>query len=103
MCIRDSTYSEKLVLRLLYAGEIVLALGLITGMASQYFNHGQLLILDHKTIFSILVFLVIGLLLVVNHHSGARGKTVTKLVLLAYLLLPLGYPGVKLVTNIILT
>ena len=74
----------------------------ITGMASQYFSHGQLLILDHKTIFSISVFLVIGFLLMLNHHSGARGKIVTKLVLLAYLLLTLGYPGVKLVTNIIL-
>ena len=45
------TSSEKLVLQLLFAGEFVLASGLLTGMASQYLNVGKLLIFDHKTIF----------------------------------------------------
>ena len=84
------------------AGEFVLVAGLITGMASQYLNTEKLLIFDHKTIFAITVFLVIGILLILNHHSGTRGKTSTHLVLLAYILLTLGYPGVKLVTDVIL-
>ena len=96
------TSSEKLVFRLLYAGEVILAAGLITGMASQYLNTGNLLIFDHKTIFAITVFLVIGILLILNHHLGTRGRTSTHLVLLAYLLLTLGYLGVKLVTEVIL-
>ena len=96
------TSSEKLVLQLLYTGELVLIAGLITGMASQYLNTDKLLIFDHKTIFAITVFLVIGILLILNHHSGTRGKTSTHLVLLAYILLTLGYPGVKLVTDVIL-
>ena len=96
------TSSEKLVLQLLYTGEFVLVAGLITGMASQYLNTDKLLIFDHKTIFAITVFLVIGILLILNHQSGTRGKTSTHLVLLAYILLTLGYPGVKLVTDVIL-
>ena len=96
------TSSEKLVLQLLYTGEFVLVAGLITGMASQYLNTDKLLIFDHKTIFAITVFLVIGILLILNHYSGTRGRTSTHLVLLAYVLLTLGYPGVKLVTGVIL-
>lgn len=94
--------SEKLVLQLLFAGELVLAVGLVTGMASLYFATGKILIIDHKSIFTFIVFVIIGLLLFAHYRSGTRGKTATHMVLLAYLLLTLGYPGVKFVTDIIL-
>ena len=94
--------SEKLVLQLLFSGEFVLAAGLITGMASLYSTTGHLLIFDHKTTFTVAVFFVIGILLLAHYRSGTRGKTATHMVLLAYLLLTLGYPGVKFVTDIIL-
>ena len=96
------TSSEKLVLQLLMAGEIVLAAGLVTGMASLYFTTGKIIIVDHKTTFTFMVFVVVGILLISNYRSGARGKSVTQMVLFSYLLLTLGYPGVKLVTDIIL-
>ena len=96
------TSSEKLVLRFLLSGELVLAVGLITGMALLYLSDGRILIFDHKSIFAIAVFVIIGCLLFVNHNTGARGKTFTHLVLLSYLLLTLGYLGVKVVTQIIL-
>jgi len=45
---------EALELRLLAAAEVVLGLGIVTGMALQYFASGALLALDHKTLLSLL-------------------------------------------------
>jgi len=95
--------SEGLLVRLLIASEIILALGLITGMATLYVISGQFLNFDHKTILTILVFIVVGLLLFVHFRTGIRGRSATRIVLLAYLLLTLGYPGVKFVTDILLS
>jgi len=94
--------SEGLMVRLLVIGEIVLALGLATGMATQHQETGTLLHLDHKTVLSLAAFAVIAALLAAHYKSGVRGRMVTRFVLLAYLLLSLGYPGVKFVTDIIM-
>jgi ABC-type uncharacterized transport system permease subunit len=94
--------SESLMVRLLVIGEIVLALGLATGMATQYQETGTLLHFDHKTVLSVATFAVIATLLAAHFKSGVRGRIVTRFVLLAYLLLSLGYPGVKFVTDILI-
>jgi len=93
---------EALELRLLAAAEVVLGLGIITGMALQYFLSGKLLTLDHKTLLSLLAFAVIGLLLGLHYASGLRGRRASRLVLFAYLLLTLAYPGVKFVTDVLI-
>ncbi|MCH7935694.1 MAG: cytochrome c biogenesis protein CcsA [Proteobacteria bacterium] len=93
---------EWLLVRLLVLGEIVLALGLATGMALQHGETGMLLVLDHKTILTITTFVVIGGLLIAHFKTGLRGRKAARIVLLAYLLLTLGYPGVKFVTDVIL-
>ena len=93
---------EILLVRLLIAGETVLALGLATGMAVQYGETGRLLVFDHKTILTIMAFAVIGGLLIAHFRSGMRGRKAARLVLLAYLLLTLGYPGVKFVTDVLM-
>ncbi len=95
--------SEGLLVRLLILGEGVLALGLMTGMASQYTETGQILVLDHKTILTLTSFVVIGGLLFAHFRSGVRGRKAARYVLLAYLLLTLGYPGVKFVTDVLLS
>jgi len=94
--------SERLSTRLLVASEVVLGLGLMTGMAVEYFAIGRLLRFDHKVLFSLLAFLVIGIILAAHHFAGVRGKAATRLVLSAYLLLTLGYPGVKFVTDVLI-
>jgi ABC-type uncharacterized transport system permease subunit len=94
--------SEALEVHLLAAAEAVLALGLASGMAAEHFLHGALLPLDHKTVFSVAAFLVIGALLIARRVNGLRGRRVAQFVLLAYLLLTLAYPGVKFVTDVIL-
>ncbi|MFC1674166.1 cytochrome c biogenesis protein CcsA, partial [Pseudomonadota bacterium] len=80
----------------------VLGLGLATGMAAEYTASGQLLAFDHKTILSLLTFLVIGVLLFAHFKTGMRGRKVARIVLLAYLMLTLGYLGVKVVTGVFL-
>ena len=93
---------EWLLVRLLVLGEIVLAMGLVSGMALQYGETGTLLVLDHKTILTITTFVVIGGLLIAHFKTGLRGRKAARIVLLAYLLLTLGYPGIKFVTDVIL-
>jgi ABC-type uncharacterized transport system permease subunit len=94
--------SESLELRLIAAAEAVLALGLLSGMAAQYFLSGRLLPFTHKTLFSLAAFVVIGVLLVARYSRGIRGRQAARLALLAYLLLTLAYPGVKFVTDVVL-
>lgn len=93
---------EGLLVRLLVLGEAVLALGLITGMALQWGETGTVLVFDHKTVLTVTAFAVIGGLLYAHFKTGLRGRKAARIVLLAYLLLTLGYPGVKFVTDVIL-
>ncbi|MEG3617356.1 cytochrome c biogenesis protein CcsA [Magnetovibrio sp. PR-2] len=96
------TDCEFITVRLLGWGEAILGLGLATGMATSYHTTGALLSFDHKTVLSILAFGVIGALLYAHHKTGMRGRKAARVVLLAYLLLTLGYLGVKVVTSVLL-
>jgi ABC-type uncharacterized transport system permease subunit len=91
-----------LQVRLLGLSEAVLALGIATGMARQYLSSGRILVFDHKTLLSILAFAVIGALLILHQRTGLRGQRAARLILLAYLLLTLAYPGVKFVTDVLI-
>ncbi|MCB2101606.1 MAG: cytochrome c biogenesis protein CcsA [Rhodobacterales bacterium] len=95
------TDSERLVVRLLGLGEVVLGVGLATGMALEVTETGSLLTFDHKTVLTLLAFAVIGGLLAAHVITGMRGRLAARIVLLAYLLLTLGYPGVKFVTDVL--
>lgn len=94
--------SESLEVQLLAAAEAVLALGLASGMAAEHFLGGRLLPFDHKTLFSLAAFVVIGVLLVARRRWGIRGRRAARLALLAYLLLTLAYPGVKFVQDVLM-
>ncbi len=94
--------SEGLEVRLLILSELVLALGLVSGMATAYFLGGKLLPFDHKTVFSLAAFAVIAGLLTARQVSGIRGRRAAHFALLAYLLLTLAYPGVKFVTDVLI-
>lgn len=94
---------EDLQTRLLVASQVILGAGIVTGMATQYAEDGSLLAFEHKTLFALLAFVVIGLLLVAHRLSGVRGRGAARVVLLGYLLLTLAYPGVKFVTDVLLS
>jgi ABC-type uncharacterized transport system permease subunit len=94
--------SEALELDLLAAAEAVLALGVATGMAAEHFLHHALVPFDHKTVFSLATFVVIGGLLLARRYNGIRGRRVARWALVAYLLLTLAYPGVKFVADVLM-
>jgi ABC-type uncharacterized transport system permease subunit len=94
--------AEVLQIHLLIASAIVLGLGLLTGVATQYLTTGQPILLTHKTLFALLAFLVILVLLALHLRTGLRGRRAARLLLLAYLLLFLAYPGVKFVTDVLI-
>lgn len=94
--------AERLEIRLLSAAEVVLGGGIVTGMALQYLESGRLLAFDHKTVLTLLAFATIGVLLVLRARSGLRGQRAARLVLAAYLLLTLAYPGVKFITDVLI-
>ncbi len=93
--------AELMQVRFLIATEVVLGLGLATGMASQYLETGDLFVFTHKILLSVIAFVVIGVLLVAHFRTGIRGRRAARYVLIAYLMLTLGYPGVKFVTDVL--
>ncbi len=94
---------EQLEMRLLAAAEMVLLFGMVTGMANEYLATGSLLRLDHKTLLVVAAFVVIGLLLIGYQATGVRGRRAARVVLVGYLLVTLGYPGVKFVTDVLMS
>lgn len=96
------TDSEGLLVNFLCVGEGILALGLATGLALQYRETGYFVAVTHKIMLSFATFVVIGGLLLCHYGVGMRGRLVVRVVLLAYLLLTLGYPGVKFVTDVLI-
>jgi len=96
------TDAERLEVRLLAASEVILGVGIATGVAELYVTSGTFFMLSHKTLLGVLAFLVIGVLLLLHYRSGLRGRRAARVVLVAYLLLTLAYPGVKFVTDVLL-
>lgn len=94
--------AEIMQVRLLIGTEIVLGLGLATGMASQYLETGTFLEFSHKSLLSIVAFLLIAVLLLVHFRTGMRGRRASRYALIAYLMVTLGYPGVKFVTDVLI-
>lgn len=93
--------AERLQIRLLGASAAVLGLGLLTGTAARLVVEGRWLSLDHKTVLSVATLAVLLFLLIAHRRSGVRGRRAARLLLLAYLLLTLAYPGVKFVTDVL--
>lgn len=93
--------SEKLQNQLLGGAVIVLFGGLATGIALQVYRSGHVLEFDHKTVLSLITFGVLAVLWIVHSRFGMKGRTVSRMLLVAYLLLTLAYPGVKFVAEIL--
>ena len=94
--------SERLEIRLLAAAEIVLGIGIATGMALGWLSAHDAIPFDHKTVLAIAAFVLIGALLWTHAWTGFRGRRAARWVLVAWLLLTLAYPGVKFVREILL-
>lgn len=93
---------ERLEYQMLGTSEIILAAGIATGLVVSYGADDTLLDLNHKTVFALAAFVVIGALLLARHIWGTRGRRAARLVLTGYLLMTLAYPGVKFVTDVLI-
>lgn len=93
---------ERLQVRMMSLSLVLLGCGLATGVASRYVLDGRLVAWDHKTVLSLVTFIVLVVLLAAQMRSGLRGRRAARIVLLAYLLLTLAYPGVKFVTDVLI-
>ncbi|HUA56282.1 MAG TPA: cytochrome c biogenesis protein CcsA [Candidatus Sulfotelmatobacter sp.] len=93
---------DRLQWGLLIACAVVFAFGVATGMATEHFDRGVLLRLDHKTLLSLLSFVLVIGLLIAHRLSGLRGRRAARFILVAYLLLLLAYPGVKFVQDVLM-
>lgn len=91
---------EGLLFQLITAGFAVLTVSLVTGLLFVSDLFAQHLV--HKTVLSILAWLVFGALLWGRHWRGWRGRVAVRLTLAGIALLLLSYFGSKLVLEILL-
>jgi ABC-type uncharacterized transport system permease subunit len=91
---------EQLLFQLIGAGFLLLTLALVTGVL--FVEDMMAQHLAHKTVLSILAWLVFGVLLFGRLRFGWRGRRAVRLVLSGVLLLVLGYFGSKFVLELVL-
>jgi ABC-type uncharacterized transport system permease subunit len=93
---------ERLLFRLIGAGFAVLTLALVLGIWLAMVESAQGLRLDHKTVFSVAAWLVLGALLLGRRVSGWRGKTAIRWTLAGFVMLSLAYVGSRFVVEALL-
>lgn len=98
----SAVYSERLFERLLLLSEFLFGLGVGSGLAMKNAQTGRAWSFDHTTLFSLIAFVLIGLLLIGRRVCGVRGQVAARVVLVAYMLVVLGFFGVKFVHQVIL-
>lgn len=94
--------AERIQLVLLKAAAAVLGAGIVTGLALEFGLSGAPISFTHKYLFSVIGFVVICGLIFANARSGVRGRQGARTALVAWVLLTLGYLGVKFVTDVVL-
>ncbi|AFJ01957.1 CcsA-like protein [Methylophaga frappieri] len=93
-------YMEKTLFQLLIAGFVFLSAGLLTGFI--FVDNFWAQNLAHKTVFSILAWVIFAVLLWGHYRHGWRAQTAVRWTLAGFLLLLLAYVGSKIVLEFIL-
>jgi ABC-type uncharacterized transport system permease subunit len=93
---------ERLLFRMIGAGFALLTLTLISGVLISEQLIGRALTFDHKTIFSILSWVMFGALLTARRISGWRGRAALRWVLASFVALLLAYVGSRFVFEVLL-
>ncbi len=94
------TVMERMLFQLVFAGWLLLTVSVATGLL--FVSDLMAQHLAHKTILSILSWLIFGLLLLGRWRFGWRSRLAIRLTLAAMALLLLGYFGSKLVLEVLL-
>jgi ABC-type uncharacterized transport system permease subunit len=91
---------ENLLFEMIWSGTILLGLAIITGTI--FIENLLAQHLAHKTILSIIAFLIFSILLAGRHFYGWRGLTASKWTLWGFSFLMIGFFGSKFVLELIL-
>ena len=92
---------ETLLFELIWAGEILLTLSLVSGFL--FFDDLFAQQLVHKVTFSIVAWAVYAILLWGRHNRGWRGNKAIRWTWAGFIAILLGYIGSKIVLEFILT
>jgi len=93
---------EKILFRLVLIGFLLLSLTVLSGVIFSEQVLGVAFKWDHKTILSLLSWLLFGILLAGRQWRGWRGKTVLSFTLTGFLTLLLAYVGSRFVLEVLL-
>lgn len=91
---------EQLLFQLIWAGQVLLTLSILSGVVfieDMFAQH-----LAHKTVLSILAWLIFAVLLWGRHRLGWRGRTAIRWTLAGFAVLILAYFGTKAVLELVL-
>lgn len=93
---------EKLLFRMIAIGFVFLTLTVLSGVFFSEQLFGRAVKWDHKTVFSLLSWVLFGLLLAGRKWRGWRGKTALSFTLLGFATLLLAYVGSRFVLEVVL-
>lgn len=93
---------EKMLFRLIVIGFVLLSLTVLSGIIFSEQLFGKPLKWDHKTVFTLLSWIVFGVLLAGRYWRGWRGKTALSFTLTGFVTLLLAYVGSRFVLEVVL-
>lgn len=93
---------EKMLFRLIVIGFVLLSLTVLSGIIFSEQLFGKPLQWDHKTVFTLLSWIVFGVLLAGRYWRGWRGKTALGFTLTGFVTLLLAYVGSRFVLEVVL-
>ena len=93
---------EQLLFRLIAFGFVLLSLTVLSGIVFSEQLFGQALRWDHKSVFTLLSWVLFAVLLAGRHWRGWRGKTALTFTLAGFATLLLAYVGSRFVLEVVL-
>ncbi len=93
---------ERLLFRLVAAGFVLLTLTVLTGIVFSEALFGKPLQFNHKTVFTLISWLIFGALLVGRHFYGWRGRVALRWTLSGFVVMLLAYAGSRFVLEVVL-
>ena len=93
---------ERILFRFIGMGFLMLSLTAVSGIMFSEQVFGQPLRFDHKTVFTLIAWLMFGVLLVGRSRWGWRGRTALRWTLSGFVVLMLAYVGSHFVREVIL-
>jgi len=93
---------EKMMFQVIGIGFMLLTVSLLTGVVFSEEVFGKAVALSHKTVFSVISWLLFAALLLGRHFKGWRGKVAIRWTLAGFAALLLAYIGSKMVLELLL-